>query len=86
MSAQEGHINVVRLLVAEKNIDIDTRTENGRTPLFFAVSKNHVAVAQLLLARGANIMAKNRKGTTALPPRRAHEVVVRLLLEKGASP
>ena len=38
--------------------------QDGWTPLHFAADKGHVQVAELLLAKGADIEAKDKVGAT----------------------
>ena len=49
-----GQRDTARLLV-EKGADIDTRCNNVKTPLLWAVEKGHEATADLLLAKGASV-------------------------------
>ena len=69
----------------------------GWTPLMKAAEEGHVDIIQLLLSRGVDIEATNRKGRTALsfaaaPSKRDTErretptAAIRLLLQSGADP
>ncbi|KAH8881558.1 hypothetical protein GQ53DRAFT_667454, partial [Thozetella sp. PMI_491] len=74
--------------ILEQNIiDKDIRDNDGRTPLSWAASGGHEAVARLLLEKGATVDAKDNDGRTPLfwAARGVHEAVARLLLEKGAT-
>lgn len=53
LSAQKGHVDVVRLLL-QCGADKDAVDESGWTPLFFASWAGHAAVARMLLQAGAN--------------------------------
>jgi Ankyrin repeats (3 copies) len=66
---------------AESGHNID-----GQTLLSWAASKGYVAMAGLLLEKGADIEAKSNGGCTPLgvAARYGHEAVARLLLETGA--
>jgi ankyrin repeat protein len=53
-------------MLLDRGAPIDARNEWGWTPLFFAVTRRHPDVADLLLRRGANPNARSRSGTTPL--------------------
>jgi ankyrin repeat protein len=42
---------VVKLLLATGEVDADSKSNDGRTPLSLAADKGHEAVVKLLLAR-----------------------------------
>jgi HEAT repeat protein len=50
----------------DKGVDVNTRDENGSTPLILACMNAQVGVVKLLLERGADVKAKNNDGYTAL--------------------
>jgi ankyrin repeat protein len=58
----------------------------GETPLIVAILADHAAVAELLIARGANVMARNERGLTPLHAAAysGNAKVARLLLDSGA--
>eukprot|EP01083_Nonionella_stella_P200920 735373_1 len=49
MAAQEGHIEVVRVLLSHSDTDIDYQNLNGVTPLWAACQNNKTEVVELLL-------------------------------------
>ena len=59
----------------------------ARTALIIAAQKGHLAVARLLLEKGASVDAADKDGNTALiwASMEGREAVVKLLIEKGAS-
>ena len=65
----------------EGNVDLNLRTDQGRTVLHGAADNGHEAVVRLLLERGADVEAKTDKGWTALhgAAGNGHEAVVQLL-------
>ena len=50
----------MRLLLDHDDIDVNSRSGHGRTPLSWAVPRGHEAVVRLLLERGADAAAKDR--------------------------
>ncbi|KAA0147614.1 hypothetical protein FNF27_06274 [Cafeteria roenbergensis] len=62
--------------------------QNGWTALIWATLRDHVAVATLLLDRGADIEAKDSGGQTALTIASlgGPSDVAKLLVERGAKP
>ncbi|MDY6781836.1 MAG: ankyrin repeat domain-containing protein [Cyanobacteriota bacterium] len=52
----------VRLLLAN-NADINIRDLNGEAPLYGAVTKNHVELAELLIERGGNLNQISARGS-----------------------
>jgi len=78
---------VQRLL--DRGAMVDARTDTGRTALLVAASyPGTVDLLRLLLARGADLRAQDRAGTTALAlaVRSADVDVVRFLVERGLDP
>ena len=87
-AAQEGHSNVVRLLL-ESGADKDKTGFRGlrsQTPLQFAAANGDAEVARLLLAHGADKDKTAHSGETPLitAASNGHSEVVKLLLDCGA--
>jgi len=61
----KGHEAVVELLL-EKGADLECRSNNGWTPLFWAAEKGHEVVVKLLLEKGADVECKSDNGRTPL--------------------
>jgi ankyrin repeat protein/serine/threonine protein kinase len=78
----EGHVKVVKLLLEACDIIVDAVDENGATPLHIAVHFNWGEVVELLVAKGANVNAKDVQQHTPLlvASFRGHANVVQLLL------
>ncbi|MHC4103662.1 MAG: ankyrin repeat domain-containing protein [Planctomycetota bacterium] len=60
----------------------------GRTPLHVAVIKGQIGEVKRLVAKGANVNARDMEGFTPLhfAVREGHQTVAELLIEKGANP
>ena len=94
-AASENDIELCRNLLEDPSIDAD-ETHKLWTPLMKAAEEGHVEVVQMLLDRGADIKAMNKKGRDALSFAAApsikrltndrHLHVLRLLVERGADP
>jgi ankyrin repeat protein len=65
LAAQEGHLEVVRLLL-NHGATIDLQTSGGLTALMCAMLRNQEEVALELLKRGANPSIKDEAGQDAL--------------------
>jgi len=81
--AQNGHEAVVRMLLAQDDVDVDLKDNNGRTPLSWATENRHEAVVRLLLEQDdVDVNSKDINGRTPLlwAAENGHEAVVRLLL------
>ena len=79
-----GHADTVSTLL-DAGADINAPNDNGKTPLFYAVRNDRIAVVRLLLKRGAKIrelskMLKAAEGTDC-----EDEVVALLQLHSGPS-
>jgi ankyrin repeat protein len=71
---------VVKLLLKWYEVDVDSKDNDGRTPLSRAALRGHEAVVELLLKTGnADVEAKDNDGRTPLLLNAAygHEGVVR---------
>ncbi|QIK87078.1 ankyrin repeat domain-containing protein [Erysipelothrix sp. HDW6B] len=70
-AAEKGHIDTVRLLVANPNIDINFQNNFGYTALIEAValtdgSKTYQDIVQILVDNGADTNIRDKSGKTAL--------------------
>ena len=86
-AADEGHTEVVRLLLS-KGADINATDLMGqRTALMFAAQKGSKEIVDLLLkAPGVDVNAKTKDGSSAFwcARRHGHSDIVELLIQHGA--
>jgi len=61
-AAEEGNIKAVKQHLAA-GTDVDAKDMNGETPLTWAAYSGHKEIAELLLANGADVNAKSKRGT-----------------------
>lgn len=84
-----GHLEIVTLLLGlGAEVNVVSRNDMAVRPLHSAAAGRHLAVAQVLLAHGADVHAKSHGGWTALHSAADHGQIefIRLLLEHGARP
>ena len=85
VSCQEGHVDVVLLLLARKDIQINLADVEAKTPLYIACAYGHVDIVRLLLAqKEIQINQADEDGRTPLyvSCEQGHVDVVRLLLAR----
>lgn len=85
LAAQEGHIPVVQLLLAE-GANIEAVNDTIHTPLHFCAKNNHPELMPVLIAAGANIEARNCNAGTPLvfAAYQGHHKCCKALLDAGA--
>lgn len=85
LSAQEGHVEMSKLLLELKS-DVNLQSKNGLTPLHLCAQEDKVNVAKVLVENNANINATTKTGFTPLhiACHYGQLNMVRYLLEKGA--
>ena len=85
-AAYAGDAAIAELLI-ERGADVnDAQNKAGVTPLFPAIEEDHKGVAELLIAKGADLGSKERHGLTALSRAifKDHKDIVILLRAHGA--
>lgn len=65
-AAREGQTEVCKYLLEELKLDVDTRDEDGDTPLIHCARQGHTDTAKYLLECGANPAIASDLGATAL--------------------
>lgn len=84
-ACEQGSIDrVVSLLL--KGANVDTKTEEGVTPLMFAAQNGFLDIVQILIFNGADVNLMPRDGATALiaATRFNHDEVMDTLIHHGA--
>ena len=81
-----GNLNQARELLDRDSSLVDGRDDLGRTPLHYAAWRGQREMAELLIAKGADLNSKTDRGHTPLylAVRKNQRTVVELLLASGA--
>jgi ankyrin repeat protein len=101
-AVREGHLDTVKFLAENAQVNVNQPSIDGSTPLLVAVQNGYYSIASYLIARGADPNVANGKGwtplylavknrnpeTTALPAPPADGVLemIATLLDHGANP
>jgi len=64
IAARSGDAEIMKLLLKSKSTHMNEENDSGMTPLHLAVEHGNMAVADLLVERGADLSKKNMKGQT----------------------
>ena len=85
-AAKQGHVDVVRVLLATGKVDVNVANDWHSTPVYEACNNNHPAVVQALLDSGQADVEKRTfwgRGFTPLETAvtEGHEAAVRVLLD-----
>lgn len=85
-AARAGDLTRVEALLAA-GVPVDAPARYGQTPLYFAAEKGHLAVAQRLVERGANVNARDGffgASVLEMALQGGHRELARFLLAHGA--
>ena len=66
LASEGGHYHVVKLLLLNKDLNINIQKSNGMTALMFACANGHHQVVELLLSKNPDIEIQNNNGWNAL--------------------
>ena len=85
-AAQFGDVDYVRAALEKDQNAANVKEKHGSTPLHYAAGADEVEVAELLIAKGADLDARNFSGLTPLHMSASHHSknTTELLLSKGA--
>ncbi|CAG7922744.1 unnamed protein product [Penicillium olsonii] len=85
-SAETGDCGAIIGCLRNRGADLESKNNDGETPLTLGSKNGHEKVVKLLLEYGADLESRDIKARTplALGVRNGHEKAVRLLLEYGA--
>ncbi|KAF7695573.1 acyl-CoA-binding domain-containing protein 6 [Silurus meridionalis] len=85
---RENNIEQVRSALSTRNVDVNTKDEEGRALLHWACDRGHKELVTFLLNNNANINSQDNEGQTPLHYASACEFgeIVKLLLQSGADP
>uniref|UniRef100_L2FBA5 Nacht and ankyrin domain protein n=1 Tax=Colletotrichum fructicola (strain Nara gc5) TaxID=1213859 RepID=L2FBA5_COLFN len=86
-AAGEGHESLVKLLLEDPRVNVDSKDSIGRTALFSAAAEGRGAVVDVLMNHHASVNSTDYYESTPLSmaARRGHSEVVKKLLAAGAT-
>jgi len=92
-ASERGHVEVVRYLLGETNVDVDHANRLGWTALLEAIllsdgGPGHQAIVALLIEHGADVDLADRDGVRPLTHARARgfTAIAEQLMDAGATP
>ncbi len=82
-ASENGQVAVAKLLLATDGVEVESKENDGLTPMQRAAQNGYEAILQLLLERGAELDSRDREQQTPLSwaAQNGHAAVVKLLLE-----
>jgi serine/threonine-protein phosphatase 6 regulatory ankyrin repeat subunit B len=85
LAVQIGNLDKVNEFLSQE-IDINSKDEQGKTPLIYAVDNSHEGIAELLITHGADVNIKDENGRTPLCSAvlSGDLEIAELLISKGA--
>ena len=73
-AAREGQLEVTRYLISS-GVEVNTRDDRGRTPLFLSVSGQHTEVTKALLEAGEDLDSQDQHGVTVKSLARKEDMI-----------
>lgn len=85
VASARGHFNVVKELLQNHKADVLLCDNKKRTPLYSACEEGYKDIAQILIKKGANILAKDIHGCSSFLKAclNGHREIAEILLEKS---
>ncbi len=86
-ACMNGNLEIAKILV-DAGADVNFKSDEGFTPLYVAVQKNHISIVEYLLTKGVSIDEKNgKKLSTALSKACSDGLlnIVKMLVNAGAN-
>lgn len=85
-AAFKGHKDVVMMLSELTGLDLECEDEEGHVPLHMAVESGDVGTVQVLVEKGVNLNAVNKRGATPLYMAKiwGYDDICALLVSRGA--
>jgi hypothetical protein len=71
-AASNGHLDIVRILLATNAVDVNVESVARRTPIFWTAAKGHVEIVKLLLDHGARQDYTDEDGQSPLAIAQLH--------------
>eukprot|EP00291_Cryptomonas_curvata_P012176 CAMPEP_0172203058 /NCGR_PEP_ID=MMETSP1050-20130122/31043_1 /TAXON_ID=233186 /ORGANISM="Cryptomonas curvata, Strain CCAP979/52" /LENGTH=255 /DNA_ID=CAMNT_0012881171 /DNA_START=185 /DNA_END=950 /DNA_ORIENTATION=- len=84
MSAANGHLEAMQIILSQKGVDKNPRTLQGNTPLHLAALNNREPAIKLLVNNGVDLDCKNNMGLTPADVAPEHAGSIRKLLADAA--
>ena len=81
ISASNGFVKVVEILLRIKSVDVNAKSISGRPPIFWAAAHGHEEIVRLLLEAGADRSLEDIDGRTPLSMAKKykHDKIVKML-------
>jgi ankyrin repeat protein len=86
IKSRTPHIEKIEVMLESGLVDLEAKNKRGKTPLHWASYNDSIAIAKLLLERGADVGAKDEYGQTPLHYASANNYIelAKLLIDAGA--
>ena len=86
-AARVDLLPMVKYLIEQQNVDIETKGYNEKTPLHYAWERGHLQIVEYLISKGANVEAKDKDGKYAIhfACMKGHLPIVKYLISTDAS-